>query len=98
MNKLPSNHNTETIVARVTGHVQGVGFRASAVRQAHLIGVRGWVRNNEDGSVEALLQGDHEQVDRMLSWLHAGPRAARVSEVTHELSLQDRHYDRFEQI
>lgn len=98
MKKLSPDHTTETILVRVTGRVQGVGFRASAVRQAHLLGIRGWVRNNADGSVEALLQGDHEQVDRMLSWLHAGPPAARVSEVTHQESLQERHYDRFEQI
>lgn len=78
--------------------MQGVGFRAAAVRQAHLLGVRGWVRNLEDGSVEALLQGPHDLVDRMLSWLHHGPQAARVDTVEHHDEHTERRFDRFEQL
>jgi acylphosphatase len=87
----------ETLSVKVTGRVQGVGFRAAAVRQAHWLGVTGWVRNAGDKSVEACLQGHPDQVDRMLSWLHAGPPGARVNEVTHQQQFTERHFDRFEQ-
>ena len=98
MKKLPRDHNLETLQARVTGRVQGVGFRAATVRQAHLMGVQGWVRNLEDGSVEVVLQGTPDRVDRLLSWLHSGPPAARVKEVEHSTMETERRYDRFEQI
>ncbi len=78
--------------------MQGVGFRAATVRQAHLLGVRGWVRNQDDGSVQVLLQGSHDQVDRMLSWLHQGPPDARVDLVEHAQEQTDRYFDRFEQL
>ena len=64
----------ETYYVRVRGIVQGVGFRHYTVRQAHALGVRGWVANLDDGSVEAMLQGAANQVDRMLRM--AAPRAA----------------------
>jgi len=86
----------ETLIVRVSGRVQGVGFRAAAVRQAHFYGVRGWVRNLENGMVEALVQGSPEQVDHMLSWFHAGPPGARVSQVNHEICTATRRFDRFE--
>lgn len=98
MKNLPINHSVETLLACVRGRVQGVGFRAATVRQAHHAGLGGWVRNTEQGCVEALLQGPHEAVDRMLSWLLQGPPGARVDEVTSEEIQTDRHYDRFEQV
>lgn len=98
MKKLASTNNVETVSVRVTGKVQGVGFRMSTVRQAHSLGVAGWVRNLDDGSVEALLQGGHDRIDQMLAWLRVGPPAARVSDVEHHEVQQDRRYDRFEQI
>ncbi|MGF6595695.1 acylphosphatase [Paraburkholderia sp. GAS448] len=87
----------ETYYVRVRGHVQGVGFRHATVRQAHALGIKGWVLNRDDGSVEALLQGPANQVDRMLSWLRHGPPAARVTEVTGEERFTDKRYERFEQ-
>lgn len=98
MKKLTANADVETLLVRVTGKVQGVGFRMSTVRQAHSLGVAGWVRNLEDGSVEALLQGEHDRIDQMLSWLRLGPPAARVQEIETREVQEDRHYDRFEQI
>ena len=98
MKKLVQTRHIETVSVRITGRVQGVGFRAATVRQAHSMGITGWVRNNEDNSVEALLQGPHDQVDRMLSWLLSGPPAARVAEVQSTEVLTERHFDRFEQI
>jgi len=87
----------ETYYARVRGVVQGVGFRHATVRQAHALGIRGWVANLEDGSVEALLQGPANAVDRMLSWLRHGPPSARVTEVTGEERVTGKRYERFEQ-
>ena len=89
--------SVETVSVRVTGKVQGVGFRLATVRQAHMLGVRGWVRNANDGAVEALLQGSTDQVDRMLAWLRVGPPAAEVREVANHVEYDDRRYDRFEQ-
>lgn len=63
---------------RVHGRVQGVGFRDAMVDAAQLTGVRGWVRNRRDGSVEAWVQGDDAAVERVLDWARRGPGLARV--------------------
>ena len=65
----------------VRGRVQGVGFRWFVEREAHLLGIAGWVRNNADGSVEVLAIGSREQLLGLQSRLRAGPRAARVDDV-----------------
>src|SRR5215813_4096857 len=65
----------------VRGRVQGVGFRWFVEREAHMLGVAGWVRNNHDGSVEVLAVGTRDQLSGLRSRLHRGPRAARVDEV-----------------
>jgi acylphosphatase len=65
----------------VTGGVQGVGFRWSAREAAQRLGVTGWARNRLDGSVEAEVQGDPEQVEAMLGWLRTGPPGASVDGV-----------------
>jgi len=65
----------------VRGRVQGVGFRWFVEREAHRLGIAGWVRNNADGSVEILAMGSHEQLVGLRSRLREGPRAARVDAV-----------------
>jgi acylphosphatase len=65
----------------VTGLVQGVGFRWSARRAAERIGVRGWVRNRADGSVELHVEGDEERVAAMLAWLRRGPDGAVIGDL-----------------
>ena len=65
----------------VRGRVQGVGFRWFVEREAHILGIAGWVRNNADGSVEILAQGTRDQLSGLRSRLRAGPRAARVDAV-----------------
>ena len=65
----------------VRGRVQGVGFRWFVEREAHLLGVAGWVRNNADGAVEVLAQGTSDQLSALLAGLRQGPRAARVDRV-----------------
>jgi len=66
---------------QVRGRVQGVGFRWFVEREAHILGISGWVRNNPDGSVEVLAQGTRDQLSGLRSRLREGPRAARVDAV-----------------
>ena len=65
----------------VRGRVQGVGFRWFVEREAHILGIAGWVRNNSDGSVEVQAQGTRDQLLGLRSRLREGPRAARVDAV-----------------
>ncbi|MBS0318383.1 MAG: acylphosphatase [Proteobacteria bacterium] len=84
---MDSNSNAQARVARlirVRGLVQGVGFRAACMRHARGLGIVGWVRNRSDGSVEALLLGAPELLDRMCAWLQGGVAGARVTGVEVE--------------
>jgi len=65
----------------VRGRVQGVGVRGFVEREAHMLGIAGWVRNNADGSVEVLAIGTHDQLLGLRSRVRQGPRAARVDDV-----------------
>jgi len=65
----------------VTGKVQGVFFRQSLKVMAKKNNVFGWVRNLEDGRVEAVLEGDGEKISRLIEWAHGGPANARVEDV-----------------
>jgi acylphosphatase len=70
---------------RVNGRVQGVGFRYATRRRAESRGVGGWVRNNVDGTVEAVFEGEPEEVDALVAWCRCGPSGARVDDVRVEL-------------
>jgi acylphosphatase len=65
----------------VRGRVQGVGFRWFVEREANILAIAGWVRNNSDGTVEVLAQGTRDQLSGLRSRLREGPRAARVDDV-----------------
>ena len=65
----------------VRGRVQGVGFRWFVEREAQILRISGWVRNNHDGSVEVLAMGTRDQLAGLRSRLQDGPRAARVDDV-----------------
>jgi acylphosphatase len=73
-----------TLTARVTGMVQGVGFRAFVQRQAAQLELRGWVRNRHDGVVEVVAQGPQEAIDRLRAALQRGPLFARVDQVSED--------------
>ncbi len=85
---------------RISGRVQGVGYRYSLCAEAQANGISGWVRNRRDGTVEAVLQGSPEAVERILAWVRRGPPGARVTavEVRDAEGGFDRPYGGFEQL
>ena len=75
------NNDPYTARVSITGHVQGVGYRVWANRNAETLGLNGWVRNRRDGSVEALFSGAAKHVLEMLAQCRQGPYGARVEDV-----------------
>ncbi len=67
---------------RITGHVQGVGYRFAAAEVADRLELLGWVRNTADGSVELVAEGPEQVLRELIAWCRVGPRGARVSEVS----------------
>lgn len=65
----------------IRGVVQGVGYRWAMVEEARRLGIRGWVRNRRDATVEAIVMGAPEAVDRIVAWAKKGPRSAVVEAV-----------------
>ena len=66
---------------RVAGRVQGVFFRESTAERAKRLGVRGWIKNNPDGTVEATFEGPQSKVREMVRWCEKGPELARVDNI-----------------
>jgi acylphosphatase len=71
----------ERLHAVVHGDVQGVGFRYFVQRRAQRLGLPGWVRNNDDGTVELVAEGDREPLEELQRAVEEGPRMARVDRV-----------------
>ena len=69
----------------IRGRVQGVGFRYSTAERARSRGLAGWIRNNSDGTVEAVFEGPPDAVEALLAWCRRGPGGARVDEVRVEM-------------
>jgi acylphosphatase len=80
---------------KITGLVQGVGFRYALCVQARRHGVTGWVRNRRDGSVEAVIDGEPQAVAALIQWSQLGPDSARVEKV--EVSDASGSFEDFEQ-
>jgi len=93
------DHRHQRIVARrfrVTGRVQGVGFRVFVLQAAEAEGVGGWVRNTPDGDVEGIAEGEREALDRFEKTLQRGPANARVDHLAMEDVEPSRLSGRFE--
>jgi acylphosphatase len=81
----------------IHGLVQGVGFRNYMAYKAEQLGIGGWVRNRNDGSVEAMVQGTETSVGEIIECAKRGPRASTVSGVTVGEATAEEHFDhRFE--
>ncbi len=76
--------NTDRVHVYVSGQVQGVNFRGATQEEAERLGLNGWVRNLQDGRVEAVFEGDPETVRKMIDWCESGPSSADVDDVTVE--------------
>ena len=79
----------------ISGYVQGVLFRHFTKRQALEYGVKGWVKNLQDGRVEAVFEGDEESVKKILEWSKIGPIGADVKNVEVKVEEYKGEYDSF---
>lgn len=81
---------------KITGKVQGVFYRESMRREAIQRGVKGWVRNNSNGAVEAFVQGDEGAVRSLIEWCRQGPPRAEVTQVEEKDAAADASLSSFE--
>ncbi len=86
----------KTVRVRVDGLVQGVGFRAFAVQRASELGIRGFVRNTQDGAVEIEAQSPPAELERFLLDVRRGPRMARVDDLSIQTVRDAPMYSSFE--
>lgn len=80
----------------ISGRVQGVYFRGNVKERAASMGLSGWVRNLASGQVEAVFEGEEEDVRRIVVWCHKGPAAARVDDVSTEWGTPTGEHSGFE--
>lgn len=92
----PGGATPQRLVALVHGAVQGVGFRHACELQARALGLRGYVRNRYDRTVEVVAEGTRPQLEHLLSWLNEGPSMAHVSEVEVSWLAANGEFRRFE--
>ncbi|NBC17161.1 MAG: acylphosphatase [Bacteroidetes bacterium] len=90
-----SSSDTERLSARITGRVQGVGFRHFTRRTARTLGLGGWVRNEADGSVRLEAEGPRSDLEQLLEAVRRGPSAARVEHVNAEWDATTGQFDGF---
>ncbi|MBF0549617.1 MAG: acylphosphatase [Deltaproteobacteria bacterium] len=81
--------------AIVKGWVQGVFFRAKTSEEAFRLGVTGWVRNLNNGDVEAVIEGEIKAVEALVAWLHRGPSRAQVTDVNVDWSAATGEFKNF---
>ena len=98
--KYPIKRNTMTqeirIRVNITGRVQGVFFRAKTKQEADRIGIKGWVKNLSDGSVEAVFEGEPIKIAQMTEWCKKGPPFSRVDHVHTETETTLSHFETFD--
>jgi acylphosphatase len=85
----------KSVHMKITGLVQGVFFRQNTKQKAQELGINGWVRNCEDGSVEVEAEGDETMLKVFIQWCHRGPQRAVVKKVEQE-EIQGKGYVEFE--
>jgi acylphosphatase len=80
---------------KISGRVQGVSYRYSMVREAQNLGLTGWVRNCDDGSVEAVAEGPRANIESLIGWSRQGPAGARVDKVAVQWESPDNTFSGF---
>ncbi len=90
-----SQNDIQQLHAFVRGQVQGVGFRYYVVEKGLALGLRGYARNERNGSVEVLAQGPRPALERLVALLWKGPSAAQVSEVNTSWGQPTQHFSGF---
>lgn len=85
----------QRIEAKISGRVQGVGFRQFAADRARAHGVGGWVRNENDGTVRLVAEGERDAVDGLLKDVRKGPSLARVKDIEVRRSDSSGEFDSF---
>jgi acylphosphatase len=77
---------------KIRGRVQGVYYRASMVQEAQNLRLTGWVRNCDDGSVEAVAEGARADIEALIAWSHRGPAGARVDKIEAQWETPDHSF------
>lgn len=80
---------------KIKGKVQGVFFRASTRETAQKLGIRGWVRNLSDGTVETVAEGDSDALEKFIDWCKKGPESAMVTDVDIDMQTATGKFDNF---
>ena len=83
------SNDQRCVKVRITGRVQGVGFRHFTATHAHRMGLDGWVRNTRDGAVELEAEGPREELEALLRAVEKGPDAAYVESVEADWKAAD---------
>jgi acylphosphatase len=86
----------ERLYIRVTGRVQGVFFRAHTQEVASKLGLVGWVRNTDDGDVEAVAEGERAPLERFRDWCRRGPSMAQVTHLEERWEASTGEFSRFD--
>ena len=86
----------ERLHGTIHGDVQGVGFRYFLMREAQRLGLRGWVRNRDDGTVEFVAEGGRPELERLRQAAERGPRMAQVTRVDSQWSAATGGLDSFD--
>lgn len=84
------------VTGKAKGRVQGVGFRYYCREQALLLGLTGWVRNEPNGELSFLAQGDQQSLVRFLACLRSGPPTAQVIELSEDWTIVEKRFEQFE--
>lgn len=79
----------------LSGRVQGVYYRQNTVKQAQKLGLSGWIRNLNDGKVEAVFEGEKENIEKIVNWAKKGPFFARVSSLKIEWQKYKGEFNNF---
>lgn len=80
----------------VSGRVQGVSFRYYTAQKAEELGLKGWVRNTEDGELEAVFEGKQDKIKEIISWMRKGPPSAKIDNINIKEEQNRGEFSNFE--